>query len=77
MNLGVYYMFFYLVDCVYKFLKKYVGIENYMFLDIVCGDKEFLKFYYFKKIGVDIDFKCDVLIINVLVNFKRENYGIS
>lgn len=44
MNLGVYYMFFYLVDCVYKFLKKYVGIEKYMFLDIVCGNKEFLKF---------------------------------
>ncbi|MFP6119819.1 adenine methyltransferase [Helicobacter pylori] len=77
MNLGAYYTPPYLVDCAYKLLKKHVGIEDYTLLDTACGNKEFLKLQHPKKIGADIDPKCDALIINALVNPKRENYGIS
>ncbi len=65
------------MDCAYKLLKKHVGIEKYTLLDTACGNKEFLKLQHPKKIGADIDPKCDALIINALVNPKRENYGVS
>ncbi len=77
MNLGAYYTPPYLVDCAYRLLKKHVGIEDYTLLDTACGNKEFLKLHHPKKIGADIDPKCGALIINALVNPKRENYGIS
>ncbi|GAA8760754.1 hypothetical protein VN0418_14200 [Helicobacter pylori] len=76
-NLGAYYTPPYLVDCAYRLLKKHVGIEDYTLLDTACGNKEFLKLHHSKKIGADIDPKCDALIINALANPKRENYGIN
>ncbi|GAA7917764.1 hypothetical protein TH0221_12810 [Helicobacter pylori] len=76
-NLGAYYTPPYLVDYAYKLLKKHVGIEKYTLLDTACGNKEFLKLHHLKKIGADIDPKCDALIINALANPKRENYGIN
>ncbi|WP_033787398.1 hypothetical protein [Helicobacter pylori] len=77
MNLGAYYTPSYLVDCAYRLLKKHANIENYTLLDSACGNKEFLKLKHPRKIGADIDPNCNALMINALVNPKRENYGIS